>query len=154
MNLELFSFLNREHRLKHHWLILVRLSLINMHSLVLLLWLHNRCCLLKTEPLIFLSEAGDSLLQTLKNLADRSNCKSLKTSITSWSLFSLPSRDMKLKALMAVILLEVVNILLHLARLSFSLVDMIFEDLVLSTQSVYFLICRVEMFLNLLIPVR
>ena len=40
-----------------------------------------------------LSEAGDSLCETLISLADRSICKSLETLITSWSVFSLSSQD-------------------------------------------------------------
>ena len=54
---------------------------------------------------------------------------------------------------MAAILLKVVNILLHLARLSLKLADMIFEVLVLNAQCLY-LICRVKMFLHLLVLVE
>ena len=107
MNLKLFSLLNRKHWLKRRRLVLVRLSLINKRALGWsLLWARNRCRLLKTESLILLgqnrammvgcrllSEAGDSLCETLISLADRSTCKSLETPITSWSVFSLFSQD-------------------------------------------------------------
>ena len=60
---------------------------------------------------------------------------------------------MKLKAFTAAILLKVVNILLHLARLSLKLADMIFKVLVLNAQCLYLLICRVKMFLHLFVLV-
>ena len=59
----------------------------------------------------------------------------------------------KLKAFTAAILFKVVNILLHLARLSLKLADMIFKVLVLNSQCLYLLICRVKMFLHLLVLV-
>jgi len=55
---------------------------------------------------------------------------------------------------MPAVLLKVVNILLHLARLSLKLADMIFKDLVLNVQGLYLLICRVKMFLRLFMLVR
>ena len=142
----------------------MRLSLIKMRALGWsLLWARNRCRLVKTASLILLeqnrammvgcrllSEAGYSLCETLISLADRSTCRSLETPNTSCFL---TGQSLKLKAFTAAILLKVVNILLHLARLRLKLVDMIFKVLVLNVQCLYLHICRVKMFLHLLVLV-
>jgi len=155
MNLKLFSFLNRKHWLKRRRLVLVRLSLINKRALGWsLLWARNRCRLLKTESLILLeqnrammvgcrllSEAGDSLCETLISLADRSSQKTYHQLISVLTFFL--GQSLKLKAFTAAILLKVVNILLHLARLSLKLADMIYKVMVLNVQGLHLLICRV-----------
>jgi len=58
---------------------------------------------------------------------------------------------LKLKALMMAILVEVVNILLRLARVSLKLADMIFKVLLLDTPSHYLIVRRVKMFHHLLL---
>ena len=102
MNLIFFFFLNCRKRLKRRRLILVRLSLMNMRPLGwALLWERSRCLWLNTASLVFLeqnlammadcgflSEAGDSLWETLISSSFKSSPTIFETRRIRSSVFS------------------------------------------------------------------
>jgi len=102
MNLIFFFFLNCRQRLKRRRLILVRLSLLNMRPLGwAMLWERSPCLWLNTASLVFLeqnlamrigcgflSEAGDSLWETLISSAFKSTSTIFETRRTRSSVFS------------------------------------------------------------------